>query len=82
VPSLNERKEDIPLLVEYFSEQLSQQLKVPQKTFDKKAIEYLQKLDYTGNVRQLKNWIERIYVLCDSNVISVKDVEQNCYEHF
>ncbi|HPQ07952.1 MAG TPA: sigma-54 dependent transcriptional regulator [Bacteroidia bacterium] len=82
VPSLNERKEDIPLLVEYFSEQLSQQLKVPQKTFDKKAIDYLQKLDYTGNVRQLKNWIERIYVLCDSNVISVKDVEQNCYEHF
>jgi DNA-binding NtrC family response regulator len=82
VPSLNERKEDIPLLVEYFSEQLSQQLKVPQKTFDKKAIEYLQKLNYTGNVRQLKNWIERIYVLCDSNVISVKDVEQNCYEHF
>jgi DNA-binding NtrC family response regulator len=82
VPSLNERKEDIPLLVEYFSEQLSQQLKVPQKTFDKKAIEYLQKLDYPGNVRQLKNWIERTYVLCDSNVISVKDVEQNCYEHF
>jgi DNA-binding NtrC family response regulator len=82
VPSLNERKEDIPLLIEYFSEQLSQQLKVPQKTFDKKAIEYLQKLYYTGNVRQLKNWIERIYVLCDSNVISVKDVEQNCYEHF
>lgn len=80
VPSLNERKEDIPLLVEYFSEQISQQHNIPKKTFDTQSIEYLQNIDYTGNVRQLKNLIERIYILCDSDKVTIKDLEQYCHE--
>lgn len=80
VPSLNERKEDIPLLVEYFSEQISQQQNLPKKILDKKAMEYLQKLDYSGNVRQLKNIIERIYVLCEGEKVKVEDLEIYCYE--
>ncbi|MEW6773214.1 MAG: sigma-54 dependent transcriptional regulator [Bacteroidota bacterium] len=81
VPSLNERKEDIPLLVEYFSKQISQQQNILQKTFHKKALEYLQNIEYSGNVRQLKNFIERIYVLCDSDEVNIKDIEQYCYEY-
>lgn len=80
IPSLNERIEDIPLLIEYFSEQISKNLNTPQKTFDKKAIQHLQTLEYTGNIRQLKNIIERVYILCDSPTISVKDLETHCYE--
>jgi len=80
VPSLNERKEDIPLLIEYFSEQISQQHNIPKKTFDTQSIEYLQNIDYTGNVRQLKNLIERIYILCDSDKVTIKDLEQYCHE--
>jgi two-component system nitrogen regulation response regulator NtrX len=80
VPSLNERKEDIPLLVEYFSDQISQQQNIPKKVFDTKTIEYLQNINYTGNVRQLKNLIERIYILCDGEKISINDLEQYCYE--
>ncbi|GAB4456787.1 MAG: sigma-54 dependent transcriptional regulator [Bacteroidia bacterium] len=81
VPSLNERKEDIPLLIEYFSKQISQQQNIPPKIFHKKALEYLQNIDYSGNVRQLKNLIERIYVLCDSEEVNIKDIEQYCYEY-
>jgi two-component system nitrogen regulation response regulator NtrX len=80
VPSLNERKEDIPLLVEYFSDQISQQQNIPKKVFDTKTIEYLQNINYTGNVRQLKNLIERIYILCDGEKISINDLEQYCFE--
>jgi len=80
VPSLNERKEDIPLLVEYFSDQISQQQNIPKKVFDTKTIEYLQNINYTGNVRQLKNLIERIYILCDGEKVSISDLEQYCYE--
>lgn len=80
VPSLNERKEDIPLLVEYFSDQISQQQNIPKKVFDTKTIEYLQNINYTRNVRQLKNLIERIYILCDGEKISINDLEQYCYE--
>lgn len=81
VPSLNERKEDIPLLVDYFSHHFAEQLGVPFKTFDKKSIEFLKKIDYTGNIRQLKNLIERLYVLCEGDVITTSDLETYCYEY-
>ncbi len=81
VPPLNERKEDIPLLVDYFSHHFAEQLGVPFKTFDKKSIEFLKKMDYSGNIRQLKNLIERLYVLCEGDVITTSELETYCYEY-
>ncbi len=80
VPPLNDRKEDIPLLVEYFSEQISKQLNTNKKTFDKKVLEYLKKINYNGNVRQLKNIVERLYVLCEGNNVNINDIELYCHE--
>ncbi|MCX7728974.1 MAG: sigma-54 dependent transcriptional regulator [Bacteroidia bacterium] len=80
VPSLNERKEDIPLLIDYFSEQISKNQNVSKKIFDKKTIEYFQNIHYSGNVRQLRNMIERIYVLVQKDLVSIEDVELYCYE--
>lgn len=80
IPSLNERKEDIPLLVDYFSEQMSDCYKVNKKHFDQKIIEYLKSIDYTGNVRQLKNLMERVYVLYEGENVSIQELELYCYE--
>lgn len=80
IPPLNERREDIPLLAEYFSNYFSQIHNMPVKTFDKKAMGYLQSIDYSGNVRQLKNIVERMYVLCENECITLNDIEQYCYE--
>ncbi len=76
VPTLNERTDDIPLLVEYFSKLMSEELKITYKKFDTSAIKELQKINWTGNVRQLKNIIERIYVLSDSDTIKANHIEE------
>ncbi len=81
VPPLNERKEDIPLLIEYFSHQFTEQHRVTPKIFDKKSIEFLKKMDYSGNIRQLKNLIERLYVLCEGEKITCSELETYCYEY-
>ncbi len=73
VPSLNERKEDIPLLVEHFNGIICENYGVPNKTFNKSAIKALQKHDWTGNIRELRNVIERLIILCDQK-ISEEDV--------
>lgn len=73
VPSLNERKEDIPLLADYFMNQLCEEHGMPMKTISKEAIKELQKLNWTGNIREFKNVIERLLILCDKT-ISDKDV--------
>ncbi|MEX1001303.1 MAG: sigma-54 dependent transcriptional regulator [Crocinitomicaceae bacterium] len=72
-PSLNERKEDIPLLANYFLEKLCQEHGMPQKTFTDAALKELQKVNWTGNIRELRNIVERLIILCD-NEISDKDV--------
>ena len=68
-PSLRDRKEDIPLLVDYFSKAFSRELNSPEKSFTDKAIQQLQKWPFPGNIRELKNLIERIYILEDRNTI-------------
>ncbi|MFH1320187.1 MAG: sigma-54 dependent transcriptional regulator [Bacteroidota bacterium] len=73
VPSLNERKEDIPLLAEYFAKQICEDSGIPQKTFTKEALKELQKIKWTGNIRELRNVIERMIILCD-NTITDKDI--------
>lgn len=73
VPSLNERKEDIPLLAEHFLKLVCEDYGMPLKTFTKEAIKELQKLNWTGNIREFRNVIERLIILCDKT-ITEKDV--------
>lgn len=74
VPALNERLEDIPLLVEFFTEQICAEQGIAKKTFDDKAIKALQSKDWTGNIRQLRNVVERLIILA-GNTITKDDVD-------
>jgi len=73
VPSLNERKEDVPLLAEHFLKLISEDYRMPPKVFTKDAIKELQKNNWTGNVREFRNVIERLIILCDKQITD-KDV--------
>lgn len=75
VPSLNERKEDIPLLAEHFINLVCSDYGMPVKTITKAAIIELQKKDWTGNIREFRNVIERLIILCGKE-INDKDVKQ------
>ncbi len=74
VPSLNDRKEDIALLAEHFLTQICNDQGIVRKTFSDKAILELQKINWTGNIRELRNIVERLVILCD-NKISDEDVK-------
>ncbi|WP_088341765.1 sigma-54-dependent transcriptional regulator [Robiginitalea sediminis] len=74
VPALNQRRDDIPMLIEHFSEKISQEQGVPTKRFSKGAVAKLQKYDWTGNVRELRNVVERLIILGGSEV-SESDVD-------
>jgi two-component system nitrogen regulation response regulator NtrX len=73
VPSLNERKDDIPLLAEHFLKLICEDHGMPLKVFTKEAIKELQKINWTGNIREFRNVIERLIILCDKT-ITEKDV--------
>jgi transcriptional regulatory protein zraR len=73
VPSLNERRDDIPLLVEHFTKHICQEQGIS-KQFQLKAIEQLQQYDWSGNVRELRNVVERLLILSEGEV-TVKDVK-------
>lgn len=75
VPSLDERKEDIPLLVDHFTELICTEQGVQLKSFDPKAIKSLQERSWPGNIRELRNVIERLIIL-GSQKISKEDVEK------
>ena len=75
VPPLSDRKTDIPLLVEYFVETLSADQGVDKKIFSEDAFQKLMDYPWTGNVRELRNVVERLMIL-GSNPISVIDIEQ------
>ena len=68
VPTLNERRDDIPLLIEYFSKKIAEEHGTVQKTFSKKAIKLLQEYDWTGNIRELRNVVERLIILSNNEV--------------
>lgn len=74
VPALNERLEDIPLLVNYFCEQICTEQGIAPKSFDATAIKALQSKDWTGNIRQLRNVVERLIILAGPK-ITKEDVE-------
>lgn len=73
VPSLNERKEDIPLLAEHFLKMICEDHGMPGKSFSKDAIKELQKINWTGNIREFRNVVERLIILCDKTITD-KDV--------
>ena len=77
VPPLRERRGDIPLLVEHFIEQISQEEGVAPKPIEKCALERLTMLDWSGNVRELRNVVERLMVL-SGDTITLDDIEQYC----
>lgn len=68
VPTLNERLEDIPMLANHFLQQICSEYGMSPKTITDKAIEELQKLNWTGNIREFRNVIERLIILCDAEI--------------
>lgn len=75
VPSLNERKEDIPLLANHFLKIFSQEQGKTKMSIDKEAMNLLQTTRWSGNIRELRNVVERLCILCDKK-ISAKDVQR------
>lgn len=73
VPGLNERRDDIPLLIEHFTEKIAAEQGIPPKTFSNEAIKLLQDYDWTGNIRELRNIVERLIIL-SGNEISETDI--------
>jgi DNA-binding NtrC family response regulator len=73
VPSLNERTDDIPLLADHFLAQVLSEQTMPPKEFSPDAYDELKKIHWTGNIRELRNVVERLAILCDRE-ISASDV--------
>lgn len=74
VPALNDRRDDIPLLIEHFAKKIASEQGGAVKSFSNKAIKLLQNYDWTGNIRELRNVIERLIILGE-NEISEQDVK-------
>ncbi|MFK7783121.1 sigma-54-dependent transcriptional regulator [Psychroserpens sp.] len=74
VPALNDRREDIPLLINHFTSKIAEEQGTVKKEFSDKAIKLLQDYDWTGNIRELRNVVERLIILGDEEV-SEKDVK-------
>lgn len=74
VPSLDDRKDDIPILIDYFVNQICTESGMQAKVFSKEAIELLQQKTWTGNIRELRNVVERLLIL-GGNPISEQDVK-------
>ena len=68
VPSLDERKSDIPLLVDYFVDRICTETAMPRKTFSDEAVKLLQERSWKGNIRELRNVVERLLILGDSTI--------------
>ena len=75
-PPLREKREDIPLLVEYFSKIYAEENNFKQKEFSKEAIEAIQKYLWKGNVRELKNVVERLLIMVEADIIEMKDLPE------
>lgn len=73
VPALNDRRDDIPLLIDFFTDKISNEQGTVKKEFSTEAIKLLQSYDWTGNVRELRNVVERLIILGEK-IVSDKDV--------
>ena len=77
VPSLRERKADIPLLAKHFLKEVAVQNNASNADFEPEALDALQAYTFPGNVRELQNTIERAFTLCDGNIIRSVDLQFN-----
>ncbi|MCF8416088.1 MAG: sigma-54 dependent transcriptional regulator [Crocinitomicaceae bacterium] len=68
VPSLNERRDDIPLLAEHFLSMVCTEHGIPRKSFTEDALEALKNTDWSGNIRELRNIVERLIILCGNSI--------------
>ena len=68
VPTLNERADDIPALASYFLSQVAQEMNVPEKKISPEAIEALKKINWTGNIREFRNVMERLTILASAEI--------------
>jgi DNA-binding NtrC family response regulator len=75
LPSLDERKEDIPLLIDHFNTQIAEENGARVKAFEKEAIAELQNKSYKGNIRELRNVVERLLIL-SGDAVTLEDVKQ------
>jgi transcriptional regulator with GAF, ATPase, and Fis domain len=74
VPSLNERREDIPELVDHFLESVSDEYGQPKKAIEREAMQALKNYDWTGNIRELRNVVERLVILSGPS-ITLDDID-------
>lgn len=74
VPSLNDRADDIPALADYFLQIVAQELNAPKKSITPEAIDALKKINWTGNIREFRNVMERLTILAPATEITAKDV--------
>ena len=74
VPSLDERRADIPLLIDYFCSQIADETALPRKSFSREAVQLLQERSWRGNIRELRNVVERLLILGDE-VVSAQNVK-------
>ena len=70
---MNDRRDDIPLLIDFFTDKISNEQGTVKKEFSTEAIKLLQSYDWTGNVRELRNVVERLIILGEK-IVSDKDV--------
>lgn len=77
LPPLRERKEDIPLLIQHFSKEICMVNKYPPKTFTKEAMNAFQNYSWKGNIRELRNIVERIVILSNNDEITDKEVKNS-----
>jgi two-component system nitrogen regulation response regulator NtrX len=68
VPSLNERLDDIPILAEHFLHEILDEQNMPPKTLTHQALQSLKTIHWTGNIRELRNVVERLVILCDHEI--------------
>ncbi len=73
IPSLRERREDIPLLVEYFIDRYARKAGKHFKNVEKRTLQVLQSYPWPGNIRELQNVIERSVILCESDIFSIDE---------
>lgn len=75
IPPLRERLEDIPILIEHFADDITKKHKKGSVNFNSNAIQFLKSLNWSGNVRELRNIVERIIIIVDKREIDKKDIE-------
>src|SRR5690625_5564439 len=76
IPSLKERKQDIPIITAHKMRQLANTYDVPEKTIDQQILRLMSEYDWPGNVRELMNVLERLFVLTDGDHITMKDIDR------